>query len=132
MTLRAYLIIMSIATLACWGAFVFVLNTINPFATNWVGFLLFYISLFLSLMGTISIVGFLIRFACLKHELAFRAVKAAFRQSFLFAFLIVAVLFLSSRDLLTWLNLLLLVAGLSLIEYFLISYDRNRIIKGGI
>jgi hypothetical protein len=123
---------MFLATGVCWITFTVVLNMIDPLTTNWVGFLLFYISLFLSLMGTISIVGFLIRFACLKHELAFRAVKAAFRQSFLFAFLIVAVLFLSSRDLLTWLNLFLLVASLSLIEYFLISYDRNRVIKGGI
>lgn len=132
MTLRAYLIIMSIATLACWGAFVFVLSTVDPMATNWVGFALFYTSLFLSIMGTASIVGFLIRFTCLKHELAFRSVKAAFRQSFLFSSLLVAVLFLSSQGFLTWLNLILLIIGLSLIEYFLISYDRSRIMKGGI
>jgi hypothetical protein len=123
---------MTLATFICWGAFLFVLNMVDPLATNWVGFLLFYASLFLSLMGTASIVGFLIRFTCLKHELAFRSVKAAFRQSFLFSFLIVAVLFLSSQGFLTWLNLLLLIAGLSLIEYFLISYDRSRLMKGRI
>jgi hypothetical protein len=46
--------------------------------------------------------------------------------------LLVAVLFLSSQGFLTWLNLILLIIGLSLIEYFLISYDRSRIMKGGI
>lgn len=132
MTLRAYLIIMSLATGICWMTFVVVLNMIDPFVTNRIGFALFYGSLFLAIMGTASIVGFLVRFACLKHELAFRSVKAAFRQSFLFALLIVATLFLNSQGFLTWLNLILLVAGLSLMEYFLISYDRSRIMKGGI
>lgn len=132
MTLRAYLIIMTLATLTCWGIFGVILYTVDPFVTNWVGFLLFYVSLFLSVMGTASIVGFLVRFAFLKYELAFRSVKAAFRQSFLFGFLIVATMFLTSRDLLTWTNLLLLVVGLSLVEYFLISYDRSRVIRKGI
>ena len=129
MTLRAYLIIMTLATLTCWGIFGVVLNTVDPFVTNWIGFMLFYISLFLSIMGTAAIMGFLVRFACLKHELAFRSVKAAFRQSFLFGFLLVAVLFLISQDLFTWLNLILLVLGLSVVEYFLISYDRSRIMR---
>lgn len=132
MTLRAYLTIMSLASGICWGVFALILGMIDPFLTNWVGFALFYGSLFLAITGTASIVGFLVRFALLKHELAFRAVKTAFRQSFLFALLIAGVLFLASQELLTWLNVVLLVAGLSLLEYFLISYDRSRVMKRGI
>lgn len=132
MTLRAYLIIMTLATLTCWGIFTVILSTVDPFVTNWIGFLLFYGSLFLSIMGTASIAGFLVRFAFLKYELAFRSVKAAFRQSFLFGFLIVATMFLLSQDLLTWVNLFLLVVGLTLVEYFLISYNRSRVMKKGI
>ena len=95
--------------------------------TNWLGLLLFYLSLFLAISGTAAIFGFTVRFVALRHELAFRSVIIAFRQSFLFAFLIVAVLFLLSRGLFTWLNLFLLIIGLTILEYFLISYKARNI-----
>ena len=123
MTLRAYLSIMAITTAICWAAFIFILRIVDPTITNWLGFGLFYISLFLSLSGTAAIVGFLIRFVGLKREMVSFSVKTAFRQSFLFAFLIIAILFLSAHNLFTWLNLFLLVAGLSLLEFFLINHN---------
>jgi len=125
MTLKSYLTIMTVATVICWSAFAFVLWTINPEITNWLGFVLFYLSLFLALAGTAAIVGFLIRFVGLKHELAFYSVRIAWRQSFLFAFLIIAILLLSAHSLLTWLNLFLLVMGLSILEYFLLNYSQS-------
>ena len=124
MTLRAYLIIMSITTLLCWSAFTFVLLNVNPETTNWLGFLLFYLSLFLSLVGAGALIGFVIRFIGLRRELVFRSVREAFRQSFLFSFLIIAVLFLLSKNLFSWLNLALLIIGLSVLEFFLISYRK--------
>ncbi len=122
MTLKSYLIIMSMTTLLCWLAFGFVLNNIDPYITNWVGFLLFYVSLFLSIAGASAIIGFLIRFIALKHELVFNSVRNAFRQSFFFAFLITAALILLSNNLFTWGNLFLLVLCLSVLEFFMISY----------
>ncbi|PIR13078.1 hypothetical protein COV49_03380 [Candidatus Falkowbacteria bacterium CG11_big_fil_rev_8_21_14_0_20_39_10] len=113
---------MIMATLVCWGLWAFVLWSVNPETTNWLGFSLFYLALFLSLAGTAAIIGFLVRFIFLKRQLAFRAVKIAFRQSFIFAFLITTSLVLLAYDLFTWLNLVLLVVGLSALEYFLISH----------
>ena len=83
MTLRTYIILMSIMSLLCWGVWVFILFLVNPETTNWIGFSLFYSSLFLAIVGTAAIIGFFIRFVLLKQELAFRLVKEAFRQSFL-------------------------------------------------
>jgi hypothetical protein len=119
-------------TLICWLAFSFVLWTVNPEATNWLGFLLFYSSLFLSIVGTSAIIGFIIRFVGLKHELAFRSVRDAFRQSFLLAFLIVAILFLLSKNLFSWLNVFFLIVGLSVLEFFLISYQRPYLLDNKI
>ena len=116
--------IMLVTTLLCWLAFVFVLYNVNPGITNWLGFLLFYSSLFLALVGTAAIFGFVIRFIGLRHKLAFRSVKDAFRQSFLFSFFIVATLVLLSQDLFSWLNLFFLVVGLSVLEFFLIGYSK--------
>lgn len=126
MTLKSYLITMSLISLVCWGVFIFILWSINPATTNWIGFLLFYFSLFLALTGTAAIIGFVIRFIAMKKELAFRLVKEAFRQSFLFAALIVFSLFLLSKDLFNWLNLALLIISLSTLEFFLLSFSKNN------
>ncbi len=123
MTLRGYLTTMIITTLICWICWIFVIFIVNPEQTNWIGFLLFYLSLFLALIGTASILGFLIRFVVLKQELVFRLVKDAFRQSFLFAFLIIASLYLLAHNLFSWMNLFFLVIGLSVFEFFLLSYE---------
>lgn len=125
MTLRFYLATMILASIICWAVFFFIIATVNPDMTNWLGFSLFYVSLFLSLVGTSAVIGFLIRFVALKKELAFRSVTEAFRQSFLFAFLVVASLMLASKNLFSWLNLILLIVGLSVLEFFLISYKKS-------
>ena len=124
MTLKTYIIIMSAMTAVCWTAWIFVLVIINPIITNWIGLLMFYSSLFLALVGTAALIGFVIRFVALKQDLAWRLVKEAFRQSFLFSILIVVSLLLLSKDLFSWLNLLFLILGLSILEFFLISYAR--------
>jgi hypothetical protein len=129
MTLKSYLILMIFTTLLCWGVFVGAVLTIDPNTTNWPGYAMFYASLFLALSGSSTIFGFLLRFALLRQELAFYAVSEAFRQSFLFAALIITALFLLSRHLFTWMNIFFLVAGLALLEFFLISYGRSRILR---
>ncbi len=125
MTLSKYLTIMGIFTVISWLSLIFVLWTVNPESTNTVGFILFYVSLFISLLGTSAIMGFVIRFVAMKKELAFTLVRNAFRQSFLFAALVVICLFLMTKDLLTWLNLSFLVIGLSVLEFFLLGYENN-------
>jgi len=124
MTLKQYLITMSVVTAICWLIFIFIIWTVNPEVTNWIGFLMFYFSLFLALAGTATIVGFVVRFIVFKEELIFRLVKEAFRQSFLFSALIIVSLILLAYDLFSWLNVLLLVIGLSALEYLLLSWQK--------
>lgn len=126
MTLRAYLAIMSFTTLICWSIFAFVVRSVNPDITNLFGFILFYASFFLALSGTAALVGFLFRFVGLKKELVFYSVKSAFRQSFLFAFLIISVLYLLSKNLFTWLNLFILIFGITVLEYILLTATTQK------
>lgn len=129
MNLKKYLVTMSIITIILWVLFIFITNIIDPEITNWIGFLLFYISLFFALSGAATVFGLLIRsrFKFLKRRMTFYYVKIAFRQSFLFAFLIISVLFLSSKNLLTWFNLFLLIIIISILEFFLSNYKQHRI-----
>jgi hypothetical protein len=124
MTLKRYLLIMLAATLVCWTLWGVVLFIIDPEVTNWIGFLLFYSTLFLALAGSSAIIGFLVRFAALRQIMVFRLVKEAFRQSFLFSILIVVCLLLLSNGLFTWLNVSFLIIGLTVLEFFLLSYEK--------
>jgi hypothetical protein len=126
MTLKKYLLVMFVLTAICWGIFFFVARMIDPATTNWLGFLLFYISLFIALSGLTTLIGFLIRFVALKKELAFNLVKVAFRQSFLFSLFFIFALILKANNLFNWLNLLLLILAFSILELFLISYKKSR------
>lgn len=121
MTLKKYLSTLLVVVVIAWASWVLVINVIDPYSTNWIGISLFYASLFLALLGTASLLGFLIRFVILRQKLAFRVVNDAFRQSFFFSFFLLAILFLLSRDLFSWWNLVFLISALSVLEFFLIS-----------
>jgi len=123
MTLKLYLIIMSAMTFVCWFLLGVVLWTVDPAETNWIGYSLLYLSSFLAVMGSFAVLGFLLRFIVLKQILAFRAVKNAFRQSFLFALLVVISFFLLSKDLFSWLNLFFLIISLLVLEFLLLGYN---------
>lgn len=126
MTLKNYLILMSLVTAVCWGAFAFVAGLVDPSRTNWLGFFLFYLSLFLALAGTFSLIGFLFRFIVFKGEVAFRAVKLAFHQSFIFSFFAILLLFLAANDLLTLFNFWLLAILFLVLEFFVASNRKTH------
>ena len=125
MTLRSYLFLMTISTVLCWICFLCIILRINPETTNLIGLILFYLSLSLSLIGTMAIIGFVVRFVFLKHELAFESVREAFRQSFLFTALITTSLILLSNNLFDWINLSILIITLSVIEFFMLGYTHK-------
>jgi hypothetical protein len=126
MTLRAYLSIMLAGTLVSWLFVAYVVYSINPFLTNRMGLALFYIAFFLAVSGVAAIIGFLARSVLVKQKMLFKMVSEAFRQSFLFAFLICAALFLLSRNLFTWTNLLLLAISLTVLEFFISGWLKGR------
>lgn len=127
MTLRAYLVLMTIATLAFWLAFGIVIITVDPETTSWFGLTLFYLMLLFALTGTGAIIGFIVRFLALKQELIVRSVLVALRQALLTAVLLTSVLFLFSQHFFSWLNLILLIIVLSALEFFLLSYESDKL-----
>jgi hypothetical protein len=126
MTLKNYLWVMSILTIFCWGIFAFVVNMVDPFSTNWLGYLLFYASLAVSLIGTISIFGFLFRYLLSKEKVIFNLVKISFRQSFILSLFIISSLILKSFDLFSWLNLILLIIFFTFLEISLSLKKKNK------
>lgn len=117
MHLRHYLLLMSLGTGICWASLVFIVLSTNPFLTSAFVIVFFYFSLFLAIVGTFSVVGFLVRRAIIKNDdIVFRHVKKTFRQSISIAFFILLTLFLLHVGFLRWWNGIILLLLFGLIE----------------
>lgn len=120
MTLRQYLFTMFIATVMCWVAFVFVLINTDPFETNTTGFIFFYISLFLSLIGTISMLAFTLYHIFLRKKVPmYKYVKKSFRDSVIISISLISLLYLQS---LGFLNIWMFI-GFLVILALIISFS---------
>jgi hypothetical protein len=122
MTLRQYLILMTAGTSLSWIAVGLIVATVDPNKAPLAVFAVFYASMFLAMTGTFSVIGFLMRIGLLKQQLVVsRHVAVSFRQSLLLASLVVIAMYLASKSLLNWWNALIIVAGLTIFEFFFIS-----------
>lgn len=117
MSLKIYLFLMSLGTLLCWVAWIFVITSLAPQESGIMGLVIFYSSLFLALVGSISVLGFLIRRAKYKNdELVFRHVRHTFRQSILIGAFAICLLILRANNVLTWWTLVLLLIFFFVLE----------------
>jgi hypothetical protein len=126
MSLKRYLIIMSLMTLVCWLAWVVVLFQIDPEQAGGIGLTLFYVSLLFALIGTFSLLGFFIRVWFSKEPVIYRHLGISTRQSIWFAILVVVSLLLKKADFLRWWSAGLLLIFLLLLEFFYLS---RRIVR---
>lgn len=122
MTLRLYLIVMSVATVLSWTAVGVVVTMTDPTRTQTSVFIVLFASLFLALTGTLSLLGFLMRVWLLrKRYFVSREVLTSFRQAILLAVLLIAALVMQSRGILSWWNAVLMVAALTALEFFFVN-----------
>ncbi len=124
MSLKYYLWWMTAGTLGAWAVLWLVMKYLDPQSTGFLGLLLFYVAVFLSVTGTLTIFGFTWRMFRFKDEVLFRHMTQAFRQGAMLALVVVGALFLEAQKLLTWWNLGLLILGLTLLEFFWLSVKR--------
>lgn len=96
-------------------------SNINPTEAGGVGFVIFYLSGFLALVGTFSLLGFFLRVWFSHEQVIFRHLGISFRQAVLFALLLIVALILQGERYLTWWNMLMLVAFLTVVEFVFIS-----------
>lgn len=128
MTFRIYLMFMAVATALAgfaWGVIVW--NT-DPFETGFAGFFMFYLTLFMVLVGSLTILGSIYRVHVLKRkDVLIREVKISFRHAIALSFAGIAALALSASGRLHWWSLLILIAVLTIVEYvFLVKEEARR------
>lgn len=103
-----------------------VITSIDPLTAGFFGFVLFYLSAFVSSVGCLAIFGLLLRVYVIRRKLLMtKQVAIATRQSVLLSAVLVGALMLQSARILTWWNSFFLVGGLTMIEFFVISLRRR-------
>lgn len=118
MSLRAYVFLMLGGTLISWAAWIFVLLNVDATFANWFEFIFFYLSFFLSIVGTMSLIGLGVRKVMFKGEFEVVNVKISFRQSIWFGLLIIIAMMMAANKLLTTANTIFLICLLAVLEFF--------------
>jgi len=129
MSLRVYIILMLIATTACLLAFLAIIYFFDPTKGGILAVILFYLSLFLFLIGLFSLLGLIGRIIFTSHQLIFKKVIISFRQAIWFSLLVTASLYLKSVNLFIWRNILILIFALVILELFFMSYKSKPKLK---
>lgn len=117
---------MILATLLAWFGFYIIINNFDPEQANWVVFLLFYGVLFLSVLGTLSLLGFWLRRLWNRKRGIVRIMAVeSFRQGIIFSVVLMFALWLQSMRVLTWWNILLLIILASVVEFVILLFRNN-------
>lgn len=116
---------MSLGTAGAWFAWLLVLWYLTPESAGLLGFVFFYLSLFVALVGSTTLVGFTFRHLVHHQEVVFRQVSVSFRQGVLLGVVVVLALVLQAQRLLTWWNLIILVVAFTIVEFFFLSLRRG-------
>jgi hypothetical protein len=126
MSLRSYLLGLSVSSSLCWIAWVLTIVNTNPGQGGQPALLSFYISFFFALLGTLTLVGYFVRRYRSRNEQKYAHIRTAFRQGALAGVVVVAALLLQATRLASWWDILLLVLISSLLELYLRSYGATR------
>lgn len=126
MTFSQYLTVMLVGTLGAWAAWLITLFTIDQTGTTIIGFLFFYLTLCIALVGSLAIIGSGLRVLFKRPDVISRQVYIAFRHSILFGLLIIGALILVSFDVLRWWSIVLLIFVLTFIEIFFLTAKRGH------
>jgi len=124
MTTRQFVVLMLICTILCWGGWALVLLFINPETTGALGFALFYLSFSFALIGTLALIGYGFRWLFTRRYSKSEEVTISFRQAVFLAIVVSGALFLQGQRFLTWLNAVILVILVTMVEFIFISFKQ--------
>lgn len=125
MSFRWFLLVMSLATLTAWVAWIFVLHSVDPVSAGALGFLLFYFSLFVAVLGTSVLLGSGIRLWLKPDEILYRQTIRSLRQGVMLTGLFMGTVWLFALDAVRWWSVLLLIILFGLIELMLVQRRKS-------
>jgi len=127
MSFRAYIILMIVGTLVAWLGWSVVVWSVDPQQAGGLGFGMFFLTLLMGLIGTITLFGLLVRLVIMKRrELIIREVKTSFRHAVLLSAVSTVSLIFSAQGWLSWWVLIVFIAVAGVLEYVSLIIQHSR------
>jgi hypothetical protein len=130
---KKYILPLSIITGTSWVTFILALTNLEPCSQYDVqtfcasissgSMIMFFLTLFLALTGTFTLLGYLTRFYIYKEELYFNHLGISIRQGILLSICSVTAIGFLSINVLRWWTALLLLSIIVMIEFYFLSKD---------
>ncbi len=126
MSARIFTFLIVISTVISFFSWLITLSRFDPEKIAFLGFLIFYFSLFLWLSGLIFLFTNFLKKIFFKKQLLYYRVRNSVRHAIFFSILILIWAFLKSQNLFRWWNILTLIIILTLLEFFFISCQKQQ------
>lgn len=124
MNIAKYLILLGICAGLCWLAWFFVLFFISP-ASGWFAILFFYAALLCALLGTFSIIIFIIRLISRPDEPSHYHIQGATWQAIPLGILIAVALILQRVNYLKWWSIIIIIFAGVLVEIIIATRQKH-------
>lgn len=124
MSIRSYIWGLVISTLLALAGWIFVVFYIDPEESGIIGKFFFYVSLFLFISGILVSFFVWLRKKFIGEDAASETISLSFRQGVLLSIFLIAVIILKGAGYLVWWNVLLVLAGVFLAEFYFISKEK--------
>lgn len=123
MTHKNYLLVVAGAGLLAWVAFITVIFKFNPYESTSLALAFFYLSLFIALSCTFTLIGYYFRLWLYKNEIFYLHINISLRQGVLLSLIAICCLVLLMLDVLTWWSGMLLIFAAVLFEFYFASRE---------
>jgi len=121
MTLKSYVWGMRLAVLFSVSALIAAAYLINPETSGIPGKALFFLVFFFALSGIFNLVLIRLRRPIITTENSFEKINLSFRQGVLLSLFLTGVLIFQGEGILVWWSVLLMLAGVFLLELFFVT-----------
>ena len=120
---KNYLLIIAGAGLLAWIAFVTVILKFNHYESTSLALAFFYLSLFIALSCTFTLVGYFFRLWLYENEVFYLHINISLRQGVLLSLIAISCLVLLMLNVLMWWSGLLLIFAAILLEFYFASRE---------
>lgn len=126
MSIASFCSLMGLGTLFAWISWAIIVINTSPKDAGFAGLFMFYVTLGVALIGTITLLGTILRIYLLKRPVPGREIWTAFRHGIFFAVVASVSLSLSRSGTFQPWHIIIFIAVATLIEYFFLQFHRGR------
>jgi len=119
---KNYLLIIAVAALMGWVAFLTVVMKFNPYESS-LSIAFFFFSLFISLSCTFALLGYFFRLWLYRNEVFYIHINIALRQGIMLGLVAIGCFVLLMLDVLNWWSGSLLILASVLLEFYFDSKE---------